>query len=111
MLDAPSETVNLLKEEGARVVLRNGTPQQGWARQIAERLEMRGFQIVDFSPADRSDYAETVIVSYADKPYTVQNLQTYLEVPDKNVRQEPGGSSDTDVLVILGDDFHTICPE
>jgi hypothetical protein len=41
----------------------------------------------------------------------VQNLQAYLEVKDENVRREPGASSEMDVLVILGDDFHTICPE
>ena len=111
MLDPPSETVNVLKQEGASIVLRNGTPRQGWGRQIADRLELRGFQIIDFSPADRTDYAETLIISYADKPYTVQNLKAYLEVPDGNVRHEPDGSSEADVLVILGDDFHTICPE
>jgi len=110
MLDPPAEKVNLLKQEGARIVLRNGTPRQGWARQIADRLEVRGFQIIEFAPADRTDYAETLIISYADKPYTVQNLQAYLEVKDENVRHEPGGSSEMDVLVILGDDFHTICP-
>ena len=110
MLDPPAEKVNLLKQEGARIVLRNGTPRQGWARQIADRLEVRGFQIIEFAPANRTDYAETLIISYADKPYTVQNLQAYLEVKDENVRHEPGGSSEMDVLVILGDDFHTICP-
>jgi LCP family protein required for cell wall assembly len=111
MLNPPSEKVNLLREEGARVVLWNGTPRQGWARQIADRLELRGFQIIEFAPADRTDYAETLIVSYAEKPYTVQNLQAYLEVKGENVRREPGASSDMDVLVILGDDFHTVCPE
>jgi LCP family protein required for cell wall assembly len=111
MLNPPSEKVNLLREEDARVVLQNGTARQGWARQIAERLQLRGFEIIESGPADRTDYAETVIISYAEKPYTVQNLQAYLEVKDENVRSEPGGSSDMDVLVILGDDFHTICPE
>jgi len=111
MLDPPSEAFSLLKQEGARIVVWNGTPRQGWARQIADRLELRGFQIMEFAPADRTDYAETLIISYADKPYTVQNLQAYLEVKDENVRREPGASSDTDVLVVLGDDFHTICPE
>lgn len=111
MLDPPSETVNMLKQEGASIVVRNGTPRQGWGRQIADRLELRGFRIIDFSPADRTDHAETLIISYTDKPYTVQNLKAYLEVPDGNVRHEPDGSSGADVLVILGDDFHTICPE
>lgn len=111
MLDPPDERVNRLVEEGARVVLRNGTAAAGWGRQIADRLQLRGFQITDFGPADRTDYAETVIFSYADKPYTVSNLQAYLEVKDENVHQEPGASSEMDVLVILGDDFHTVCPE
>ena len=110
LLDPPVEQVNLLRQEAARVVVQNGTPMQGWARQIAERLELRGFQIGEVGPADRTDYAETLIFTYADKPYTVQNLQAYLEVKDANVRSEPGGSQDVDILVILGDDFHTVCP-
>jgi LCP family protein required for cell wall assembly len=110
MLDPPSEKVNLLREEAARIVVRNGTPAGGWGRQIADRLQQRGFDVVEFSPADRTDYAETLIFSYADKPYTVQNLKAYLEVKEENVRTEPGGSGEVDVLVILGDDFHTVCP-
>jgi len=111
LLDPPSEKVNLLREEAARIVVRNGTPMQGWARQIGERLGARGFEIVEVRPADRSDYAETLIFAYADKPYTVQNLQAYLEVKDENVRSEPGDSQEADVVVILGDDFHTLCPQ
>lgn len=111
MLDPAPERVNLLAEEGARVVLWNGTPNRGWARQIAERLELRGFQIIDVGPADRPDYAETLIFSYSDKPYTVSNLQAYLEVKDGNVHHEPGASSEMDILVILGGDFHTVCPD
>jgi len=111
LLDPPSEKVNLLRQEAARIVVQNGTPMQGWARQIGERLEVRGFGIVEVRPADRPDYAETLILAYADKPYTVQNLQTYLEVKDENVRSEPGGSQEADIVVILGDDFHTLCPQ
>jgi len=111
MLDPPPERVNLLAEEGARIVLRNGTPAAGWARQIGERLKLRGFQIMEVGPADRSDCAETLIFSYADKPYTVSNLQAYLGVKDENVHHEPGASSEVDILIILGDDFHRICPE
>jgi len=110
LLDPPTEKVNLLRQEAARIVVQNGTPLQGWARQIAERLELRGFQIEDVHPADRADYAETLIFVYADKPYTVQNLQVYLEVKDENVRTEPGGSQEADIVLILGDDFHTLCP-
>lgn len=110
MLDPPPEKVNLLGEEAARIAVRNGTRASGWGRQIAERLQQRGFDIIEFGLADRTDYAETLIFSYADKPYTVQNLQTYLGVKDENVRHEPDGSSEVDVLVILGDDFHSACP-
>jgi LCP family protein required for cell wall assembly len=111
MLDPPSEKVNLLREEAATIVVRNGTLAGGWGRQIADRLQLRGFDIVEFGPADRTDYAETLIFSYSDKPYTVRNLQTYMEVKEGNVRYEPDEASEVDVLVILGDDFHTACPD
>lgn len=111
LLDPPPERVNMLLEEGARVAVRNGTPAAGWARQVAERLELRGFLITEVGPSDRTDYEETLIFSYGDKPYTVSNLQAYLEVKEENVRHQSDPPGDVDVLVILGDDFHTICPQ
>jgi LCP family protein required for cell wall assembly len=109
LLDPPPERVNMLAQEGARVIIRNGIPVAGWARQVADRLELRGYQITDVSPAG-DYYPETLIFVYNDKPYTVQNLRAFLEVKEENVRYEPDPSSQVDVLVILGDDFHTVCP-
>ncbi len=110
LLDPPAATVNMLAQEGARVAVRNGTPAAGWARQVADRLELRGFLITEVGPADRNDYQETLIFSYSDKPYTADNLQAYLGVSEENVRHEPNPSGEVDILVILGDDFHTVCP-
>lgn len=110
LLEPPPPTVNRLKEEGARVAVRNGTPAAGWARQVVDRLELRGFLITAVGPADRNDYQETLIFSYSDKPYTVDNLQAYLGVNEENVRYEPNAPSEVDILVILGDDFYTVCP-
>jgi LCP family protein required for cell wall assembly len=110
LLDPPPERVNMLAQEGARIAMRNGIGLAGWARQVADRLQTRGFLITEVGPADRSDHQETLIFVYNDKPYTVQNLQAYLEVKDENIRQEPDPSKEVDVLVILGDDFHTVCP-
>ncbi len=110
LLEPPPPTVNRLKEEGARVAVRNGTPAAGWARQVVDRLELRGFLITAVGPADRNDYQETLIISYSDKPYTVDNLQAYLGVNEENVGYEPNAPSEVDILVILGDDFHTVCP-
>ncbi len=110
LLDPPAATVNMLAQEGARVAVRNGTPAAGWARQVADRLELRGFLITEVGPADKNDYQETLIFSYSDKPYTADNLKAYLGVSEENVRHEPNPSSEVDILVILGDDFHTVCP-
>lgn len=110
LLDPPAATVNMLAQEGARVAVRNGTPAAGWARQVADRLELRGFLITEVGPADRNDYQETLIFSYSDKPYTADNLKAYLGVSEENVRHEPNPSGEVDILVILGDDFHTVCP-
>ncbi len=110
LLDPPSPTVNRLVQEAARIALRNGTPAGGWARQVADRLQLRGFQITEVGPADRNDYLETLIFSYGDAPYTVDNLQAYLGVKEENVRHDPNAPGEVDILVILGDDFHTVCP-
>jgi LCP family protein required for cell wall assembly len=110
LLDPPPPAVNKLAEENATVAIQNGTPAGGWARQVADRLESRGFQITEVGPADRNDYPETLIFVYNEKPYTISNLQAYLGVNQENVRYEPNPSGPADILVILGQDFHSACP-
>ncbi len=96
--------VDMLIEEAAKIEVQNGTMTKGLAETTANYLRKQGYQIVGFSNADRYDYAQTVIISYADKPQTLASLIELLGVAPENVRHEKVDVG-ADIRVILGADY------
>jgi LCP family protein required for cell wall assembly len=95
-----------LSQENARLVVQNGTNISNLASQTALYLKNRGFNIVQFSPADTATYPHSVIVVYSEeKDYTLQVLSTMFEVEEENIRRSPSLKSDVDFRVIIGSDF------
>jgi len=101
-----AEVAATLQQEGAKVVVQNGTPHAGFEIKVAEYLREQGFNILQFGPADRSDYPRTVIVDYTGKLYTVQVLVDLFNVANENIRRSSNLKSEVDVRVIVGADFH-----
>lgn len=99
------EVAAALQEEGAKVVVQNGTPREDLAAETAGYLRDHGFAIVQFGPADRSDYPRTVIVDYTGKAYTLIVLSEIFNVADENIRRSPNLKSEVDIRVIIGADF------
>ncbi len=100
-----AEVAAALQDEGAKIVVQNGTPRQDLAEATAGYLRDQGFTIVQFGPADRTDYPRTVIVDYTGKPYALMLLADIFNVADENIRRSPNLKSDVDVRVIIGADF------
>jgi len=100
-----AEVAAALQQEGARIVVQNGSTQVGLETTAAEFLRKQGFTVVQFGPADRTDYPRTVIVDYTSKPYAIQVLTEIFNVSDKNIRRSPNLKSDVDLRVIIGADF------
>ncbi len=100
-----AEVAAALQSEGAKVIVQNGTPQPDLAAATAEYLRAQGFTIVQFGPADRTDYPRTVIVDYTGKTYTLGLLADIFNVADENVRRSPNLKSDVDIRIIVGADF------
>jgi LCP family protein required for cell wall assembly len=94
-----------LDEEAARIVVQNGTPKDGVAEQAGIFLEQRGYQIVELGNADRRDYAQTILIDYTGKTYTLNSLAQLLHVAPENVRTNPKSNSDADIRIILGADY------
>ena len=94
-----------LSDEAARIVVHNGTPQEGLAVHTTEWLEAQGFVVVAFGNADSSDYARTVLVDYTGKQYTLQMLQDLFRVLPDNVRPSSNLKSQVDIRLILGQDW------
>ena len=101
----PSLVEAQLANEAARIELQNGTLMGSLAQDAAADLRGKGFNVVLYDNASRFDCADTALVVYADKPYTVETLAAELGVMAENVRREPGSDSDIDIVVILGRDY------
>ena len=100
-----AEVAAALQQEGARIVVQNGTTQSGLETSAAEYLRQQGFDVMQFGPADRTDYPRTVIVDYTGKPYAIQVLTEVFNVANENIRRSPNLKSDVDLRVIIGADF------
>jgi LCP family protein required for cell wall assembly len=100
-----AEVAAALQDEGARIVVQNGTPQEDLGSTAAEYLRDQGFTIVQFGPADRTDYPRTVIVDYTGKTYALMALSDIFNVADENIRRSPNLKSDVDIRLIIGADF------
>jgi LCP family protein required for cell wall assembly len=100
-----SEVAAALQDEGANIVVQNGTARSELAAEAADYLRGQGFEVLQFGPADRADYPRTVIVDYTGKTYALMVLTEIFNVADENIRQSPNLKSDVDIRVIIGADF------
>jgi LCP family protein required for cell wall assembly len=88
--------------EAARVVVLNGSPQEGLAAATAADLNELGFTVTAVGNADRSDYAGNWLVTNGDtKPLTVEALARFYNIPPDHIRSEPP-SEGADVTLIIG---------
>ena len=104
----PSPTDDLrieLERENARIAVLNGTPKPDLALQIGEWLTAQGFFVVGYGEADRTDYAQTQLIDYGGKPFTVQQLVELFAIVDENIRPGAGANDQADIQLIIGADF------
>ena len=96
-----------------RIEIQNGTKITGLAYRTSQYLQSLGYQIINLGNAPTQDYLKTVIYNLADdtKDQTAKNLADLLGaelaavVPDwAKATTSPKVSSNTDVLIILGQD-------
>jgi LCP family protein required for cell wall assembly len=101
----PVEQINRLAQEGAKIVVQNGTPTGNLAAQTAAFLKEQGYHVVEFSDADRFDYSQSIIIDYTGKEYTIQSLAVLFNVTPENIRRSPNLKSEVDIRLIVGQDF------
>jgi len=91
-------------EENATVTLRNGTYTTGLAAQTGDYLQGLDIQIVDIANAEQI-YPQTTLIDYIGKPYTLAYLAGILNVPPGKIYQRYDPNSETDIMIILGEDW------
>lgn len=94
-----------LIEEGAKIIVHNGSTIGNLAAQTSALLKEHGLQVVEFGNAERFDYSTTIIVDYTGKEYTVQYLARLLNIPQDNIQPFTGSYSEIDIRLIIGADF------
>jgi LCP family protein required for cell wall assembly len=102
---APTQ-IQKLAVEGARIVISNGTTTAGMAGQVADWLKGQGFQVVLIDNADRNDYAQSLIVESASRPYAQGLLAQLFSVSSDRIRKNSAPKSDVDLRLIVGADFN-----
>jgi len=103
--EVPVEQLDRLAQEGAKIVVQNGTPTANLDAQTAAFLKEQGYHVVEFSNADRFDYPQSIIIDYTGKEYTIQSLAVLFNVTPENIRRSPNLKSEVDIRLIVGQDF------
>ncbi len=103
----PTESQVIL--EGAQIVVYNGTNNADWDRVAAERLAWDGFSAVASGAADRTDYADTMLIDHTGqtKGSSLQEIARILNVRPENIILQPDPNREADFEVILGGNYNS----
>lgn len=85
-----------------RIQLLNGSGYVGLAGDLASFLRDGGFDVLEVSNADRSDYRTTLVVGRRPEPGPARIVAEYLGT--RHVIQQVGSQEMVDVTVIVGRD-------
>jgi LCP family protein required for cell wall assembly len=89
---------------GTRVRVLNGTMREGLAATTASYLARQGYRITEVGMANRSDYAETVILVHTDSLRPALAIADALDVPSRAAKSAPPAEDGSDITIILGQD-------
>ncbi len=85
-----------------RIQLCNGSGRAGLAAELASYLRDGGFDVLEVSNADRSDYRSTLVVNRIENPEPARIVAEYLGT--SHLIQQAGSQEMIDVTVIVGRD-------
>jgi LCP family protein required for cell wall assembly len=94
----------LMKDEKARVSVQNGSSASGIAGKTGDYLKGLGLDVTDVSNANEL-YANTTIIDYSGKPYTVAYLVNLMNVQPSRIFNRYDPNAQYDVQVIIGQDW------
>jgi hypothetical protein len=101
----PPAAGDRLEQEGARIMVLNGTPRSQLEMLAADQLRWAGFTVASTGPDEFSDHPYTRIVVLNDRPEAVARLVDLLGVAPENVLYVSEPETDADLKVILGADY------
>jgi len=103
--DAPDAPAATSAQESVRIVVLDGSGTAGIEKKLADILISHGYNVVGTSQADRSNYAETQLVTGSNQEPVIRDLANLLGVADQNIRPGAPEQLQTDIVIIIGADF------
>jgi len=101
----PSTSEDQVASEAAQIQILNGTDRAYLVDVAVDELRWHGLAAKPAGQADRSDYANTQIVIFKDKPKAVALLAQVFGVKPQNVILQIDLNQAVDLQVILGADY------
>ncbi len=102
---AQNDLTEMMREDGARVRVLNGSVAGGLENVTGNFLIAQGVQVTEAGPAD-GGYNSTVIVLYSPKLYTLKYFQSLFGVTDSaRIWISPNPASTVDIEIRLGNDW------
>lgn len=100
---------DLMKIEGARISVLNGSATTGLAAKTGDFLKGQGMNVTNIGNAE-SLYNNTTIIDYTGKPYTIKFLVETMGINGNYIYSRYDPTQQTDIAVILGVDWGTTNP-
>lgn len=101
---SPAANSTLVRDEAARIVIRNGTTVEGLANRTAQYLRDQGMNIVQVENVNQN-LSITTIEIYNSKPYSLKFLADLMSVPATNIWNKFEPNIGADIIVYLGNDW------
>lgn len=101
----------LMKADGARIRMLNGTSVPGLDVNTGNYFIGQGMAVTEVGAADNSSYNSTIIILHSPKLYTLKYLQAVFGITSSTqILIRPDPASTVDVEVYLGNDWATNNP-
>lgn len=99
-----SDPIALMKAEGAKVSVRNGSTVEGLAALSSQYFRQQGVNVIEEGTGDPS--SGSYIIDITGKPYTLAYFSNILRLSPAQIRSASyDPNSPVDVIVVLGDDW------
>ena len=106
LIEANTLSTFAVERQSITVEVQNGAPSETWDALAASRLNYAGYQTI-ISPADRRDYASSIIMDFTpgQDPAQRQTIISTLGLFSANVISLPDANNPTQYRVILGYEY------
>lgn len=107
-IEAPggAQQIALADPKAVRIEILNGTTSPGAAARTAQLLQQQGWQVASIGDADRSDYAQSIVINYGVADAVAAAVSTDLKlVPAQAQINGLAASAPIDIRIVVGRDM------